>query len=159
MNIVKLQNIKFIPRNPLLSSTNTMKTQKEKLLWNSPIPHCSKKNKIPRNRQKACMQETIRHWWKKSKMTQTDGEIHHVLGLVFFTELEQKNSQFVWKHKRPRTTKAVLRKKKELDVKWTLDCDVEGQDRKRTGPGRMLASTSHCRCGWGSFLCLPVCRL
>ena len=58
-------------------------------------------------------------------MTQTDGEMHHVLGLVFFTELKQKNSQFVWKHKRPRTTKAVLRKKKELDFKWTLNCDVE----------------------------------
>ena len=58
-------------------------------------------------------------------MTQTDGEMHHVLGLVFFTELTQTNSQFVWKHKRPRTTKAVLRKKKELDFKWTLNCDVE----------------------------------
>ena len=25
--------------------------------------------------------KTIRHWWKRSKMTQTDGEIYHVLGL------------------------------------------------------------------------------
>ena len=31
--------------------------------------------------------------------------------MAFFTELEQKNSQFIWKHKRPQVAKVVLRKK------------------------------------------------
>ena len=33
------------------------------------------------------------------------------LSMAFFTELEQKISQFVWKNKRPRVTKANLRNK------------------------------------------------
>ena len=33
------------------------------------------------------------------------------LPIAFSTELEQKISQFIWKHKRPQIVEAVLRKK------------------------------------------------
>ena len=45
------------------------------------------------------------------------------LPMAFFTELEQKISQFVWKHKRPQIAKTILRKKTELEESGSLTSD------------------------------------
>ena len=43
------------------------------------------------------------------------------LSKAFFTELEQKILQFLWKHKRPSIAKAILRKKKGTEGISLLD--------------------------------------
>ena len=70
-------------------------------------------------RQKTCTPKTVRHWWKKLKMTQRDGKIHCVtvtvwpramyrfnatpikLPMVFPTELEKNFFKFFGKTKDP----------------------------------------------------------
>ena len=44
--------------------------------------------------------------------------------MAFFTQLEQKNTQFVWKQKKPRIVKAILRKKNRAGGIRLLDFKV-----------------------------------
>ena len=51
-------------------------------LWQNSTSIYKKKNtsRKPKETKDLYTQKTIKHWWKKSKMTQIDGEIYHVHG-------------------------------------------------------------------------------
>ena len=59
------------------------------------------------------------------------------LPMTFFTELEQKISQLIWKHKRPQIVKAVLRRRTELEQSTFLNSDytTKLQSSRQYGTG------------------------
>ena len=89
MNLVKPQDIKLIQKNPLHSYTLAKRNEKE---TKEIIPLTNETKRIKYlginlpERQMICILKTYtvwnkRQWWIKSKITQTDGETYHVLGL------------------------------------------------------------------------------
>ena len=57
------------------------------------------------------------------------------LAMAFFTELEQKISQFISKHKRPQIAKAVLRKKNGAGAILTSNYTTKLQSSRQYGTG------------------------
>ena len=57
------------------------------------------------------------------------------LPMAFFTELEQKISEFMWKHKRPQIAKAVLRMELEESSFLTSDYTTKLQSSRQYGTG------------------------
>ena len=59
------------------------------------------------------------------------------LSMVFFTELEQIISQFVWKYKKPRIAKVILERRMELEESTCLTSDytTKPQSSRQYGIG------------------------
>ena len=138
MNIAKSQDIILIHRNPLHSYTLTMKNRKEKLrkqshstkrmkYWGISLPKETKdlyaencKTLMKKIKDNTNSWRNIPSSWIRTinivkisiqpKTIYRFNAIHNKLPIVFFTELEQVVSQFVWKHKKSLVYQSILEK-------------------------------------------------
>ena len=83
MNIAKFQDIKSTHKSLAFLYTNNEKTERE-IKETIPFTIMMKRIKylginLP-TETKDLYIENYKHWWKKSKVTQIDGEIYHVHG-------------------------------------------------------------------------------
>ena len=81
------------------------------------------------------------------------------LPMAFFTELEQKSSQFIWKHKRPWISKAVLKRRMELEesIFLTSDYTTRLQSSRQYGIGTKAEIQTNDFPLLSSIVILPWC--